>query len=424
MRAEIAPAARAAQHPRMTPLEPESVPFLTAAPRRRSLLDPAYGWWPYANLIYLFFVFLPLFFDSDPAPRAWPATLIAVALFLPVYFLGWRSERWRVPVLLATAALSYGLIPFNPGGNSLLIYAVAFAGYMLGLRNAIAVSVMLVALLAVEIIWLGYPFAFVAITAVVGGMVLSGILMSRNEARHNAELRIGQEEIKRLARAHERERIARDLHDLLGHTLSLIAVKAELARKLVERGATGAAVEIAEVERIARDALSQVRSAVADMRGAGFARICDNVCAVLQGTGIEVERDASPELELEQDVDQALAWVLRESVTNILRHAGARMVTIALRRDGDLLLLDIADDGKGREIVEGQGMRGMRERMTALGGALAIGVASNGGICVRASIPARNTLPGVSSSSEARSFSPSPPFPMLGAREPGGGAIR
>ncbi len=358
---------------------------IAARPARAPLLDPAYGWWPYVNLIYLFFVFLPLLFDPDPAPRAWPATWVAVAVFLPFYFLGWSSGRWRLAVLVITALLSYALMPFNPGGNSLLIYAIAFAGYMLSMRTAIAVSVALVALLGLEIVWLGYPIAYVAVTVVIGGMVLAGILMSLREARHNAELRLSQEEIKRLARAHERERIARDLHDLLGHTLSLIAVKAELARKLVERNAPGAAAEIGEVERIARETLTQVRSAVSDMRGAGFAQTCDNVCAVLEGTGIRVQRDTDAALLLDDSTDQALAWVLRESVTNILRHAQATHVAIALHASSGSVVLEVVDDGHAGPIVEGQGVRGMRERMTALGGDLVVEVQLSGGLRVRGS---------------------------------------
>lgn len=376
--------------PRVSMLEHER-PIVVDSPRPTTVLDPAFGWWPYVNLVYLFFVFLPLFFYRDPAPRAWIASVVAVGVFLPIYFLGWRTERWRIPVLVATAALSYALIPFNPGGNSLLIYAISFAGYMQAPRNAIVVSIALVTLLALQIIWLGYPLAYVAITAVIGGMVLTGILLSRVEAQHNAELRLSQEEIKRLARAHERERIARDLHDLLGHTLSLIAVKAELARKLVERNAFGAASEIAGVERIARDALSQVRSAVADMRGAGFSETCDNVCAVLEGTGIEVERATALAIPLANDADQALAWVLRESVTNILRHASARSVAIGLRGDDQCVMLEIVDDGHGSEIVEGQGIRGMRERMAALGGELAIDAGPSQRTRVRASIPVSGT---------------------------------
>ncbi len=382
----IARGARAGQHPPMDSLEHDT-PTVATPFAGTTMLDPSYGWWPYVNLIYLFFVFLPLLFQPDTSPRAWIASTIAVVLFLPVYFLGWRSERWRVPALLATAALGYALIPFNPGGNSLLIYAMVFAGYMLPLRTAIGTSLALLALLAAQVVWLGYPLAFVAITAVIGGMVLSGILMSRNEARHNAELRLGQDEIKRLARAHERERIARDLHDLLGHTLSLIAVKAELARKLVERGAPGAAGEIAEVERVAREALTQVRCAVADMRGAGFAPTCDNVCAVLAGTGIEVARETAAAPALREDADQALAWVLRECVTNILRHAQASHVAIRVRSADRQVVLEVTDDGRGSAGPEGQGIRGMRERMVALGGGLAIETSDAGGTRVRASVP-------------------------------------
>lgn len=349
-------------------------------------LDPAHGWWPYANLIYLFFVFLPLFFVPDVPSTAWIASGVAVAFFLPVYFAGWRYQSLRVPALLLTAALGFALVPFNPGGNSFLIYAIAHAGYFFVWRRALAISVVLVVLLGLQMAILGQSLAYVAITGVIGGMVLVGNFVSRAQARHNAELRVSQEEVQRLARANERERIARDLHDLLGHTLSVIAVKAELARRLCQRGDPLAVAEMAEVERVARDALSEVRHAVADMRGASFHQACDNACSVLEGTGLHVERD-TPAIAVGPEADQVLAWVLREAVTNVMRHSQATRVRIALGRSAGTIVLEVHDNGCGTGIVEGQGLSGMRERIAQIGGELEIESGDGGGTRLRACVP-------------------------------------
>ncbi len=378
-------------------------------------LDPVHGWWPYANLIYLFFVFLPLLFAPGVTATAWIASGAAVALFLPVYFAGWRYQHLRVPALLLTAALGFGLVPFNPGGNSFLIYAIAHASYFFAWRHAVVIAVVLVVLLAVQMATLGQSLAYAAITGVIGGMVLVGNFISRAQARHNAELRVSQEEVQRLARANERERIARDLHDLLGHTLSVIAMKAELARRLCQRGDPLAVAEMAEVERVARDALSQVRHAVADMRGASFEQACDNACSVLEGTGLEVERDTTL-AALGPEADQVLAWVLREAVTNVMRHAHANRVRITLGRNADGVVLEVQDDGCGSGIVEGQGLSGMRERITQIGGELEIESGDGGGTRLRACVPDTMIDPcAASTSADAHSNVLLPPGPRTRA---------
>jgi two-component system, NarL family, sensor histidine kinase DesK len=213
-----------------------------------------------------------------------------------------------------------------------------------------------------------------------------GVFVGRAAMRRHAELRMTQEEVTRLARMNERERIGRDLHDLLGHTLSLIALKSELAGKLLERDRDAACHEIGEVERVAREALGQVRRAVTGIRAAALEVELTRARLALRSREVELEARLD-RLDLSPEVETALAMALREAVTNVLRHARAGRVEVDLRRVGDRALMEINDDGRGGRLSPGHGLTGMRERLTALGGALHIDSAPGRGTRLRLSVP-------------------------------------
>ncbi|MGH8281452.1 MAG: sensor histidine kinase [Gammaproteobacteria bacterium] len=190
-------------------------------------------------------------------------------------------------------------------------------------------------------------------------------------SRKNKALKQSEEEIRKLAAGAERERIGRDLHDLLGHTLTLITVKAELAAKLAERDLAGAAREIRDVERISREALTQVREAVGGYRSGGLTGELANARVALAAANVKLAEKVEPP-KLSPAQDSALAMVLREAVTNVVRHSGAQHCRIELEnRDRQLHLL-IEDDGHGGKVQEGNGLKGMRERLQAVSGQLQI----------------------------------------------------
>jgi two-component system sensor histidine kinase DesK len=201
----------------------------------------------------------------------------------------------------------------------------------------------------------------------------------------NAELRLTQDEVRRLATVAERERIGRDLHDLLGHTLSLVALKSELAGRLVASDPQAARREIEEVTRVAREALAQVRSAVTGIRVAGLSAELASARLLLETDAIAFAYDMAP-LALPQAEEIVFAMTLREAVTNIQRHARARSAQVALLVDGDAALLRIVDDGRGGPIAPGNGLSGMRERIEALGGQLRVESTAHG-TCVEARLP-------------------------------------
>ena len=201
--------------------------------------------------------------------------------------------------------------------------------------------------------------------------VFSGNYFQAETVRKRAELKLSHEEVRRLAALAERERIGRDLHDLLGHTLSLVALKSDLAGRLIDRDPQAARNEINEVSRVARDALAQVRRAVTGIRAAGLAAELASARLLLESDGVTLRYDAQ-EVALPADLETVLALSLREAVTNIQRHARATIAEVALSSTPGHVVLRIRDNGVGSAAVPGNGLGGMRERVESRGGRLRI----------------------------------------------------
>lgn len=346
---------------------------------------------PWVLLIYLVFVFLPMVFVPHWPASAWIATLVAIAVFLPMHFGFFRSQaRGRLLLPFAVAALGYALVPFNPGGNTFLIYACAMLGWAYRPRRAVWMACLLLALLALEFWWtLPTPqlaIGWSAMVAIIALMALGGTLFSRAKARRDAELRLTRDEVARLAAMAERERIGRDLHDLLGHTLSLVAIKSELAGRLVERDPVAARQQIGEVETVARQALAQVREAVVGIRATGLqAELAASRLALLSAE-VRLDQRLAP-VALVASAESALALALREAVTNVLRHASASRVEVELSQEQGALRLSISDDGRGGACTPGTGLSGMRERVAAVGGRLEIDSPVGGGTRLQITLP-------------------------------------
>lgn len=350
---------------------------------------------PWFGLVYLFFVYLPLFFLPSVPASSILASLLATAAFVPLYLLSFqpamaRRRRLRIAMMLATALIGYALIPFNPGGNTFVIYAMVLAAAVLDAKRTALVSLALLVLLGLAL-WSVEPDPYyasgaVAVAAIIGSMAAAGTLYGREKNRRQAELMLTQDEVRRLAGMAERERIGRDLHDLLGHTLSVVALKSELAGKLIDRDPDAARTQIREVEDVARSALAQVREAVAGIRATGLqAELASARLALLSA---EVTLDQRlPALALPAPVEAALTMALREAVTNVIRHAGARRVDVELVEAPDHWCMTVADDGQGGISRHGVGLTGMRERIDAIGGVLEIESPPGGGTRLLFRIP-------------------------------------
>jgi two-component system sensor histidine kinase DesK len=338
--------------------------------------DPDEAGLRWLSLLYLGFLFVPAlaFWDDRPAID-WGATLASIVVFLPLYVVMQRHRDWRGALaIVGIAALGALLLPSNPFANTYVVYACAGAAYLRQpLGHAVAAAVF--AAFAGVVLTSGLPrpvaIFLIGLTALIAGLVMASNLLARAKAAKQAELRLTQAEVGRLAALAERERIGRDLHDLLGHTLSVIAIKSELAARLADRDPAAARAEIEDVERIAREALGQVRGAVAGMRAVGLDAEFANARLALAAAAVEFDY-ARLEPSLHPELETALAFALREAVTNVVRHAGASSVTARLARDGADVVFTFRDDGRGGARPDGHGLTGMRERIEALGGALSL----------------------------------------------------
>lgn len=224
---------------------------------------------------------------------------------------------------------------------------------------------------------LGIGFGAIGTTVGVRGI---GALIAYTYA-----LREAREEVARLARSEERERIARDLHDLLGHTLSLIVLKSEVAGRLMERDPKAAAGEIQELQEVARAALGEVREAVTGYLPRSLDGELERAARTLRAAGIAASVcDVPPSLPSE--LDAALALVVREAVTNVVRHSGASSCEISIALLQGWLELTVLDDGAAAEVpVPGNGIEGMRRRIEDQRGELRY--QAGGGIHLTARLP-------------------------------------
>jgi two-component system sensor histidine kinase DesK len=327
------------------------------------------GWTPYAWLIYLFSFWFPP--SVNGASRGmWAAMILATALFLYLYFRAYWQKDWGIVACAASIVLLGVLFaPLNSGSGVFFVYGAAFLGQLTPVRRAVRGLLAVVGVLAaVTLIWdlpLWYWLSSGIFVLLIGGINLH----FEEVSRANAKLRMAQGEVEHLAKTAERERIARDLHDLLGHTLSLITLKAELAGKVLERDPERAGREIREVERISREALREVRTAVAGYRSQGLPAELARARLALEGAGVKPEHFAQP-VDLDPDAETVLALALRESVTNVIRHSGAFTCRITLEQTATETRLEVCDDGRGGAAPEGIGLASMRERVEGLGGRL------------------------------------------------------
>jgi two-component system sensor histidine kinase DesK len=333
-----------------------------------------------------------LFIDPvlDPSLYLWLGTIAAFAVFVGIFVAFVRSSDECHParfwMIAATFALGLLCFPWNQGASTFFVYTAAFLPFsIVSIRRVLSLFVLEVLLILGE----GYVFhaqpgflhiswvnTFVAIflTGIIGG----GNIFFAQQKRADRQLREAQDENLALAAIAERERIARDLHDVLGHTLSVIVLKAELASRLIDRDAASdrqrAATEIADVERIARTALAEVREAIGGYRSRGLAAEIEAARLTLHAAGVTLLLDGTPadSANLSAAEETALALALREAVTNIVRHARATTCRLRFITDSGRRRLVVEDNGEHAIAREGNGLRGMRERIESLGGQLSL----------------------------------------------------
>jgi two-component system, NarL family, sensor histidine kinase DesK len=324
--------------------------------------------WAVYSILYLSFFFIdPI--ESHASALTWLFTFLGTAVFLVLYFgLFWVSCRQGLLHLTGMVLLGAAFAKYNGGASTFYIFAAACGPFVVE-TEADGFKVLAAVELAALLTWWGLHLSGWFLFFASGLSFIVGIsdihFAQRNRA--NKKLLRAQDEIEHLAKVAERERIARDLHDVLGHTLSVIILKSELAGKLIDRDPGRAGSEIREVEQISRQALSEVREAIRGYRSRGLAAEITQAKSTLETAGLAVKCETA-DVALPALQESVLSMAVKEAVTNVVRHAQARNCFLRLEQQNGSCRLEVEDDGRGGSHSEGNGLRGMRERVEMLGG--------------------------------------------------------
>ena len=322
--------------------------------------------------IYLWLMLHDPFRDAPLAPRevwlhvALIAILVATVLSLTV----WYSVDWLWFIMYANMAAAVKL-PIRIAAPTIIILTLVAVAVGRTVADREVANRIASPVAAVAVVMIGISQLVVTIR----------------------KLRAAQQEIARLAVAEERLRFARDVHDLLGHSLSTIAIKTALARRLLPGEPERAMHELDDVQTVTQDALREVREAVTGYRQPMLATELANAREILAAAGIACQCEAPPG-PLPPPIESVVAWTVREGVTNVVRHSRAHRVTMHFHIVDDVIRVDIIDDGDGAACLppltaNGSGLRGLRERAAAIGGSVDARPCPAGGFALRVTLPLR-----------------------------------
>lgn len=357
--------------------------------------------------IWLIFLLTPLVAAAthgDPVERVVgvTATLVFAASYIGwLAYLqhnqtapGWGSTptwvllRYRVAVIVVLSVLALATVPAaGPSSITFLVFIVAtsigsFGGRTVYIAGGIALAICVG-------IYVAFPSSHDAVPGGALGVVLASVAMqaSLKLSIRGRQLAAAREEMTELAVAAERERMARDLHDILGHSLTVIAMKSELAGRLIDSDSGRSAVEIADIERIARQSLADVRATINGSRDVNLAAEIVNARTALAAAGIHADLpNALDDVPLERS--ELFGWIVREAVTNVVRHSAASECTVTVAANS----IDVLDDGIGladpdRHAGDGRGLHGLQNRVEEAGGSLLLGRGRPGGLRLRVDLP-------------------------------------
>ncbi|WP_072802670.1 sensor histidine kinase [Rhodococcoides yunnanense] len=372
----------------MIPAEPDALGSETRMFR--------FGW--VFGLIWLFYLAYPLG-EVFALPAVWQkitgtAAVVVFGATFVATFWGFRNAnragrkidlRWAwaglavMAVLIAVLAVMVGSQAFGA-----TIYMAVLAVMTLPNRQAWAVVIALVVVVEVvpRVVPDWDPGTFFAFQLVISAVAAWGITQV---FKRNHELAVARQQLADLAIVAERERVSRDVHDILGHSLTVITVKAELAGRLIDIDSARAAVEIGQVEALAREALGDVRATVGGLRKVDVAVELHSARSALTAAGIEAQLPPDGDMVPLRN-RELFGWTLREAVTNVIRHSGARRCSVELSASR----IEIHDDGSGitgESSGDGHGLRGLAERVKSSHGTLAIGRGDGGGFRVEVTAP-------------------------------------
>jgi two-component system sensor histidine kinase DesK len=374
--------------------------------------------WRLYAVFWLVCLFFPLLYLANTRPTTIRLilALTGLAIFAATYLwvmwpypLGNNKHAWSslrstalLPISMSLLALLLS-VSYGSAFAWLFLGASAISGVILPARDAFwVVSGLTLLTLGVCVIvsggilatdWLQVVPLVLLVRAL--GVDMTGLIRLADTLQ---ELNRARQALAQQAVTKERLRMARDLHDLLGHSLSLITIKSELAGRLVERDPAQAKQEIEEVERAARQALREVRQAVSGYRQQSLAGELDGARQILEAAGIDCRIEMTDE-GLPPNVEEVLTWVVREGVTNVIRHSRARRCTIRITNQGRSVRSEVLNDGYAEadfpEHEAGSGLSGLAERLATQGGSLEAGpitVENNPGYRLRVELPYQSLI--------------------------------
>jgi two-component system sensor histidine kinase DesK len=351
-----------------------------------------------ALVTFLLFIGFPVagMFDDSPGTAHLVAVFAGLAAFVAVYLRVMWTRRSRRDTLLSIGVLALIAAAMCPDDTTewapLFIYVSAACGFRLPAREAAGAIAACAAAAGVAGVARGYDtpdtLQFVIYCIAIGALLRGYAYLGEV----NRELQAARDEIARLAVAEERLRFARDLHDLLGHSLSVIALKSELAGRLLDVDAGRARREVDDIHTVSREALVDVREAVGGYRQMTLADELRGAEAALTAAGIQPEV-TRPSVTFPPEVESVLAWAVREGTTNVIRHSGARHCAIRIHAGLADAGVEIVDDGSrapagAGEPAGGSGLAGLRERVARRDGRLEAARRPEGGFRLSINLPA------------------------------------
>ena len=325
---------------------------------------------------YVVLAFLSMFFFNFYFKPVYGLELLVVVIglvtFLACYFRAyWCKGKELFGYILAICLIGSVMAGINFGASVFFVYA---AGFCCGFstRSKAFLSLLFVILYIVVFSLITHQAVFFWFPALFFSCIIGLLNIHQVEVQNkNKALKQSQQEIKQIAETAERERISRDLHDILGHSLSVITLRAELASKMIDKGIDLQKIknEIKAVEQLSRETLTQVRGAVSGYNIATIEGELLQADVATEAAGIKLIKNINKG-GLSPDIESELALIIRESITNVIRHADTETVQVDLVSQQDQLILTICDQGQINDIDENSGIQNMRTRINKLGGSM------------------------------------------------------
>lgn len=336
---------------------------------------------PAFYLVYLLFYFIP-WLSVRPSLTEVLFSFVIISLFIPVHFLSHTQKgRKTIFLIVATEAFAVLAAPLSAMNGVFHIYAAAQAGYQRGTTVSALIFFTLTFVYVVTAHLFGRHLYEIVFASFMAGIIWITCLHEANQMAEAEQKERARELEKQQASITERERIARDLHDLLGHTLTMVSLKSDLVLKLLDKDLDAARAEVNDIRKSSREALSDIRAVLSGMNRTSLASELSNAKRALASAEIALQVNGTlPVLSQEQEHVAALA--IRESVTNIIRHSKATQVSLLFSKNPKDNFIQIQDNGMGSSNNAGYGLKGLKERVKQIGGSTVIDLSQGAKISV------------------------------------------